>query len=372
MKLCWVVNGSLGGAKGRVYGYLTHRTELRKAVEALGVQVTSDVGGDYDLAIHVVTANNFRPLPGKRNILATTLECTAPSLWSEDVHEADCVIVPCRHNLDVLSRYYNGSIYIVPEGIQPEYTFAERRMPGSGEPFRFLFHGNCGDSLRKGPDIVVEAFKGWFRLNTMPKNAQLIIKTSEAPQFPEPVCRMGAVYDPRFPGDTLSQNFAFPGLGLEEYECEGLPEIIVDQRDLTIAQLVELYHSAHAFVFPSRGEGWGLTLTQAFATGLPSIYTFWSAMLDYATPEMGYPLYSYEMVRICEPAIPGADPLVAEVETADVVEAMERIYRGYPEALQRGRIASERMRPYTWENAARRFVEACQSVLDGERAERPV
>ena len=35
--------------------------------------------------------------------------------------------------------------------------------------------------------------------------------------------------------------------------------------------LVQMYHHAHAFCFPSMGEGFGLTLAEAMATGLPVI-----------------------------------------------------------------------------------------------------
>lgn len=381
MKLCWVVNGSHGNVAGRVYGYSTHRTQLRSAVEALGVEVTSDVGADYDIAIHVVGPNAFNPIPSKRNVLVTTVDSTEPTWWSHNVGRADALIVPCMYNRDVLSRWYRGPIDIVPEGIQPEFTYTERVPPQLGAPFRFLFHGawDCG---RKGLDLVLIAFEEWFRSGRMPAECQLIVKTYEAP-LPGPLLRLGVTHAPdlEHPGiqvplfGGLRSAVYFKGFlgkqppaevfpqGHLDLGSKGLPEVIIDQRDMSLPQIVDLYQSSHAFLLPSRSEGWGITLTQAFASGLPSVWTNWGAMLDYATADMGYQLPMSRMVQIYDSQIPGVTPLCAEPDVPDIIDAMERIYHNYAEACKRARIASERMRPYTWARAAQRFIEICEKYI---------
>jgi glycosyltransferase involved in cell wall biosynthesis len=45
--------------------------------------------------------------------------------------------------------------------------------------------------------------------------------------------------------------------------------------------IVELYRSADVFVLPSKGEGWGLPIIEAAATGLPIITTFYSGQQQY-------------------------------------------------------------------------------------------
>ena len=390
--------------KGRVGGYSTHRTELRKAVEALGIEVTSDIDADYDIAIHVVGPHCFHPVPSKHNILLTTVDSTEVTHWSDAVHQASALVVPCRYNASVLSRYYRGPIHIVPEGIQPEFIYTERHMPGPDEPFRFLFHG-AWDCCRKGLDLAFIAFEQWFQSGRMPPNVQLVLKTYSSP-FRAALARLGPRYatlpglastaapscfgspgiasyfrntieDPReaiYPPDYLKHLISetdprapaiYPAAADGEINDgpEGLPEIIIDQRDLPLDQLLELYRASHAFVLPTRSEGWGLTLTNALASGLPSVWTNWGAMLDYATEDMGYQLKNYHMVQVYASQIPGVIPLCAEPEVQDIIEAMEAIYHNYAEATKRARVARERMRPYTWASAAQRFIEICYKYI---------
>lgn len=52
--------------------------------------------------------------------------------------------------------------------------------------------------------------------------------------------------------------------------------------------LVQLYNQAHAFVLPTRAEGWGLPIIEAMACALPVIVTDYSAHRDYVTSGCGY------------------------------------------------------------------------------------
>ena len=47
------------------------------------------------------------------------------------------------------------------------------------------------------------------------------------------------------------------------------------------ADLVDLYQQSHVFVLPSKGEGWGLPLIEAAATGLPIITTLHSGQTEF-------------------------------------------------------------------------------------------
>ncbi|HEY8418618.1 MAG TPA: glycosyltransferase [Limnochordales bacterium] len=69
---------------------------------------------------------------------------------------------------------------------------------------------------------------------------------------------------------------------------DGHAPIIVDQRVLPVHQMVGLYAACHAFVLPTRGEGWGLPLMEAMAAGLPVIATRWSAQTDFLNDENAY------------------------------------------------------------------------------------
>jgi glycosyltransferase involved in cell wall biosynthesis len=49
--------------------------------------------------------------------------------------------------------------------------------------------------------------------------------------------------------------------------------------------LPRIYNSAHAFVLPSRGEGFGLPYIEAMACGLPTIGTNWSGNTEFMTKD---------------------------------------------------------------------------------------
>ena len=76
-----------------------------------------------------------------------------------------------------------------------------------------------------------------------------------------------------------------------------LPGIITDTRIIDVAELADLYRSAHAFVPPSCGEGWCIPLVDAMATGLQCIWTATTAVLDYADETIGYPP-DFEMIPL--------------------------------------------------------------------------
>jgi glycosyltransferase involved in cell wall biosynthesis len=355
VKLLWAVNGfGTGGG----YGYSIHIKKLREAVAAAGATVVLDPREDFDLAVHIIRPDRFCPIPGKKNLLFTQVEMTEPIVWGDTVKEATALLTSCQHNVEVLSRYYSGPIHLAQEGVDPElFPFYQRKAPAPGELFRFLFNG-CDITGRKGAGFVLHAWNAWHRSGRMPKNCQLYLKTTAVPGAPLQ-CYMAA--DGNFAGPfPLSSPDLLPRLPL--------PGIVTDTRDIPVRELTALYNNASAFILPSCGEGWGLTLTEAMATGAPCIWTHYSAPVDYGDDGTGYPIRDFKMIpywRFGEPAGVG-EPAYwgAAAEESAIIARMEEVVGNYSEALRRGRAASERMHSqYTWRQAAERFIEICSAYL---------
>lgn len=55
-------------------------------------------------------------------------------------------------------------------------------------------------------------------------------------------------------------------------------------------ELGKLYDTSSVLLFPSRGEGFGLTCAEAMLQGLPVIYTNWSACKEVSESEFNYPI----------------------------------------------------------------------------------
>ena len=123
----------------------------------------------------------------------------------------------------------------------------------------------------------------------------------------------------------------------------------LDNRNLPLPELVELYHSAHVLVSPSEGEGWNLVLCEAMATGMPAIASAHTAMRDYFDESVGFPVTAFEkhVFNKSEPDYYGLAPTVPAI-----VARLQEVFDNYAEALERGRRASERMAGFTWSAAA--------------------
>ena len=130
-------------------------------------------------------------------------------------------------------------------------------------------------------------------------------------------------------------------------------------------ELVDLLGSMHAFVMPSRGEGFGLCALEAMSTGLPVIATNWSGPSEYLDEEYAYPL-TYELV---EAGGTHANHVVfngtwAEPDYEHLRVLMREVYE-YPEkASEKGALASAVVRrSWTWDRAAARVVSDLDEML---------
>ena len=161
--------------------------------------------------------------------------------------------------------------------------------------------------------------------------------------------------------------------------------------------------------FPSFGEGFGLTMAEAMATGCPVIYTPWSAMTDLADESCGYPvrytLMRHDLAaRACNKDTQDAQdgrgrlaassgPLevptfraarrphpgytvypvessfvtFAQADAKDLLKRMLEVMTHYRRAARKGRLAARRIRErFTWKNTGRTLAK----IIEKECARR--
>ena len=131
-------------------------------------------------------------------------------------------------------------IFVVPHGIDPKIFNYTPRI--KGDKFKFLYIGECSD--RKGIFHTLDAFINLFKNNN---NVELHIKSNSDMLF----------YNSRDVKNIIEKhNNIFWHISNDGHD-----------------KVMDLYRSCHAYVYPSRGDSFGMTLLEAIACGLPTIST---------------------------------------------------------------------------------------------------
>jgi glycosyltransferase involved in cell wall biosynthesis len=246
-----------------------------------------------------------------------------PESFRESLHNFPLVIVPSHQNQELFSRYHDN-VKFVPLGVDPDMWHQEQR-PNVGATFRFLIGGS---GPRKGTDLAYKAFRAAFP-------------------------------DRRHDGPT-------PVLVMKSPRAEGFggPNIEIVGGRIPAEAEVDLYASAHCYLQPSRGEGFGLQPLQALAQGCPTILTAAHGHDSFAHLGRGIPATP-------EPAsyfIYGDAGDWWEPDLDALVEEMRWIYDHYDQACaDAARSAGVVAEEFTWARTAARFVDA----IGAERLEMP-
>lgn len=233
-------------------------------------------------------------------------------------------------------------VHVVPNGVNTgRFRPAAPPLPlQTKKRFKFLFVG--GTIGRKGIDVLLESYANAF---TDADDVCLVIKDMGGSSF--------------YRGQTARETIA----GLQG--AAGAPEIEYIDRTLTDDELAGLYTACDCLVHPYRGEGFGLPIAEAMASGLPVIVTGYGAALDFCNEQNAY-LIPAEEVFLPERRIGDLEtvgqPWWAEPDRAVLAQLMRHVVDHPDEARAKGQAG----RAYaaanlTWERAAgavRRRLEA--------------
>lgn len=315
--------------------------------ESSGILEVAQTGKTYGVKASSVLASQNRPLdqsaamvwhdqprenwlytPFKKNIAIVPWETTRiPESWVGRLNNFDALLVPCQQNVECFrASGITIPIFLIRWGFDPSNIYPLER------PERDIFtFGHMGAlSARKGTDLLVEAFLEAFPTE---KDVRLINKTS---------------YN-TYPYNVKDKR------------------IKVMMTSFTHEELInEFFKEIDCFVFPTRGEGWGMTPMEAMATGVPAIVTGWSGPLEYMNKEDGW-LIDYKMT----PAKNFTDIVYhedcgnwAEPSKEHLIELMRYAYTHRDEVKEKGKKAAERMmKDFTWDKSIKYFHEALNQCL---------
>jgi glycosyltransferase involved in cell wall biosynthesis len=142
------------------------------------------------------------------------------------------------------------------------------------------------------------------------------------------------------------------------YTLKGVERFIVDDTQMSHDDLVALYHSAHVFVLPSRGEGWGFPAMEAIATGCPTVATDYSGLREFVTPQTAWPIrHGWAEVDY------GHMTRAAQPDVTHLTETLLSIRHNYRQAAQKAiRGAATVKECFSWAQTAQRTLDCLQRI----------
>lgn len=188
------------------------------------------------------------------NIQWIVFESTkVPDVLFNCLDNADMIWVPSTWGKNILvnNGHLSDKIEVVPEGVDaqsfhPYYNVAPK-------PLQFLSVGKF--EIRKSFHETLQAWKQAFGNDP---DVKLVLKTHVFVNEPENLNEIKRIIN------ELS-----------------LANVVVYWGPRTADEIKTLYRQSHVFVLPSKGEGWGLPLIEAAASGMPIITTNYSAHAEF-------------------------------------------------------------------------------------------
>lgn len=236
-------------------------------------------------------------------------------------------------------------VQVVPCGIDPMQFNPEQKPSdwvNSVAAGRFCFLFNGGTTLRKGIDILINAYLSEFKSH-------------------EPVCMI--IKDSQMYEKGIASKIK------ELARRNDVAHIVYTDQNFSHEELAGLYSACDCYVHPYRAEGFGLPIAEAMACGKPVIVTGAGSCLDFVEPDTGFFIKcSPEKMKDRNVSgMPTVDkPFWMVPDMNHLQSVMRYVYRNYYIAKEKGALAGERIRAeHTWRHAAARASERIIAVATG-------
>lgn len=311
-------------------GYGRYAMSTIRALMSLGVDVYPNLSSmlempgwmwraagfdDSRLTITIMPPHHSRAIAGRQWDLTMYEATRVPDEWIEHLNDKyERLIVPAPFLVDVFREQGTTiPIHIVPGGVDIEEFRILNRPLAENRPFVFGALGDRGS--RKGDSAVWQAFYKAFGDN---KDVRLCIK-----------CRPDA--------------YKFMDLSNSDRRLSIWRE---DSPSLS-----DYFSSIDCFVFPSRGEGFGLPPREAAAMAIPVIATQWGGLYD--ASNWSIPLTKFTMTQ--SPLESKGDWAWQDID--ELVEAMKHVYNNRVESKKRALEHATYLRENcTWEHSAQALI----------------
>ncbi len=255
-------------------------------------------------------------------LLFTMFESTKiPDDWADHLEFADEIFVPSKFCQEVFKEAGFKS-RVIPLGYNQEaFSFKQRGLAFKEDrPFTFIHYNSF--NVRKGFSEVFNAFTKEFNFD---EPVRLILKTSAlSPSVP-----------------IMKSQYPNIDVVCGEYSEEDLQTLL---------------ESADCMVYPSMGEGFGITPLEAMATGLPCITVNAHGISEYFNPDVMMGV-EYSEVPAMYNRFKGQDVgNMVQADEDDLRKQMRWAFSHQTEVLAMGQEASEYVKKYTYAETAKKLA----------------
>jgi glycosyltransferase involved in cell wall biosynthesis len=323
---------TLGGADG----YGSSSANIARELKKNGLSVSTSYEGQ-DICLMYHNPYSLLRVQSPYKILYTMFESTKlPEDWKPYLEAADEIWTPSKF-CQKLFEDAGFKAEVVPLGYDNMVFTAKEREDKEAKHEEFVFLHYDAFNLRKGFLEVFEAFRREFDPN---EPVRMIFKSSRKNR-PD----MSPVGIPILP--------------------EMYPNITCIFDPWTPQQLRDLCYMSDCFVFPSRGEGFGLTPLEAMATGIPAVVPNAHGIADYFDVN-----YMYESV--VEGSIPAVTQRYKGVDIGNMVKVsidelrktLRWIYTHQDECRAKGVKAGEYAKGYTIEKTGKNIADRIKKIQE--------
>jgi glycosyltransferase involved in cell wall biosynthesis len=256
------------------------------------------------------------------------------------------------HDLWVPSQYCKSSfisngvpeskIHVIPHGVYTEKFQMELpplELP-TKKTFKFLAVG--GLVRRKGFDLLLNAYRALF---SSKDDVTLIIH-------------------------SIYMDSSGTGLNVGRRKNSTSPEVVQLRGILNDMDMIRLFKSVDVYVSPYRGEGFGLSILEAMAAGVPPIVTKYGPSLDFCPEECGYFVEARLTQCLRYPCghmkLFGSDTVVQPMWAVPKIESLKaKLYQAYTDRVElrkKSKICQKHAEYYTWDKIADKIIKRISEI----------
>lgn len=304
-------------------GYGMSRDILKSELFQKGIMMQEDFKGQKVGLLYSYPTGVTQMRSDVRLIMTMFESDKIPEDWPEYLNMAEEVIVPSKWCADVFAKS-GVNATVVPLGYNDRvFKYIDRPVPvDNSEPFTFIHYGSF--NIRKGFSEVFKAFTEEFKTN---EPVRLILKTTDRrPLIP-----------------VLKSQY---------------PNIEVICGQITETELSDLLGRSNCMVYPSRGEGFGITPLEAMATGLPAIVPNAHGISEYFNSNYMLEVKATERCPGMYSSFKGQD--VGKMVVCDIKDLRKQMRYAYNHQVPMkalGQSASEYVKSFTYQITAGKLAE---------------